>query len=172
MRTICLLERADTPLAETRTRTRTQTSKQLHSMGHDTAGFTNSIKFRSARYGRLHKFHQISDSSVTEQSLYLSTTRHPHNLKCKRSTSGALPLASTFRCEFVVGRTMTLSSCEPLAGAACQEAASGEPSCGRQNNKLMGSISSVPCFCDAESAMETRVRDPETAKVMGLPHGL
>jgi hypothetical protein len=102
----------------------------------------------------------------------LSTTRHPHNLKCKRSTSGALPLASTFRCEFVVGRTMTLSSCEPLAGAACQEAASGEPSCGRQNNKLMGSISSVPCFCDAESAMETRVRDPKTAKLTDLPHCL
>ena len=27
---------------------RTQTSRRLHSMGHDTAGFTNSIKFRSA----------------------------------------------------------------------------------------------------------------------------
>ena len=27
---------------------RTQTSRRLHSIGHDTAGFTNSIKFRSA----------------------------------------------------------------------------------------------------------------------------
>ena len=53
--------------------------------------------------------------TMTEQSLYLSTTRHPQDVKYKRSTSGALPLASTFKCEFVVGRTMSLSSCEPPA---------------------------------------------------------
>ena len=76
------------------------------------------------------------------------TTRHPQDVKYKRSTSGALPLASTFKCEFVVGRTMSLSSCEPLAGAARQEAASGEPSSGRHNNKLIGSRPSVPCFCN------------------------
>ena len=76
------------------------------------------------------------------------TTRHPQDVKYKRSTSGALPLASTFKCEFIVSRTMSLSSCEPLAGAARQEAASGEPSSGRHNNKLIGSRPSVPCFCN------------------------
>jgi hypothetical protein len=39
--------------------------------------------------------------------------------------SGALPLASTFKCEFVAQR-MSLSSCEPLAGTARQEIASGD----------------------------------------------
>ena len=86
--------------------------------------------------------------TMTEQSLYLSTTRHPQDVKYKRSTSGALPLASTFKCEFIVGRTMSLSSCESMAGAARQEAASGEPSSGRHNNKLIGSRPSVPCFCN------------------------
>ncbi len=56
---------------------------------------------------------------MTEQSLYLSTTRHPQDVKYKRSTSGALPLASTFKCEFVA-RTMSLSSCQPLAGSAAR----------------------------------------------------
>ena len=60
--------------------------------------------------------------------------RHPQDVNYKRSTSGALPLATTFKCEFVAW-TMLLSSCEPLAGAARQEAASGEPSGGRHNNK-------------------------------------
>ncbi len=75
--------------------------------------------------------------------------RHPQDVKNKRSTSGALPLASTFKCEFVA-RTMSvsLSSCEPLEGAARQEVASGEPSSGRNNNKLIGSRTSVPCFCN------------------------
>ncbi len=86
-------------------------------------------------------------STMTEQSLYLSTTRLPQDVKYKRSTSGALPLASTFKCEFVA-RTMSLSSCEPLAGAARQEAASGEPSSGRHKKKLIGSRPSVPCFCN------------------------
>ncbi len=86
-------------------------------------------------------------STMTEQSLYLSTTRHPQDVKYKRSTSGALPLVSTFKCEFVA-RTMSLSSCEPLAGAARQEATSGEPSSGRHKNKLIGSRPSVPCFCN------------------------
>ncbi len=57
-------------------------------------------------------------STMADQSLILSTTRHPQDVKYKRSTSGALPLASTFKCEFVA-RTMSLSNCEPLAGAAC-----------------------------------------------------
>jgi hypothetical protein len=73
---------------------------------------------------------------MTEQSLYLSTTRHSQDVKYKRSTSGALPLESTFKCEFVA-RTMSLSSCEPLVGAVRQETASGEPSSGRHKNKLL-----------------------------------
>ncbi len=69
--------------------------------------------------------------------------RHSQDVEYKRSTSGALPLAATFKCEFVA-RTMSLSSCEPLAGAALQEAASGQPGSGRHNNKLIGSRPSVP----------------------------
>ena len=34
-----------------------------------------------------------------QESLYLSTTRHPQDVKYKRSTSGALPLVSTFKCD-------------------------------------------------------------------------
>jgi hypothetical protein len=45
-------------------------------------------------------------------------------------------------------RTMSMSSCEPLAGAALQEAASGEPGSSRHNDKLIGSRPSVPCFCN------------------------
>ncbi len=44
VRTICLLERADTPLAETRTRSARR----------------QAIAFNGTRYGRLHEFHQIS----------------------------------------------------------------------------------------------------------------
>jgi hypothetical protein len=55
-RAIRALDRADNLLAGARGHAarrnpheiRTQTSRRLHSMGHDTAGFTNSIKFRSA----------------------------------------------------------------------------------------------------------------------------
>ncbi len=73
--------------------------------------------------------------------------RNPQDVKSMRHTSGALPLATTLKCEFVA-RTMSLSSCEPLAGTAHLEAASGEPSSGRHNNKLIGSRPSVPCFCN------------------------
>ncbi len=86
-------------------------------------------------------------STMTEQSLYVSTTRHPQNVKYKRSTPGALPLASIFKCGFVA-RTMSLSSCEQLAGAVRQEATSGEPSSCQHKNKLIGSRPSVPCFCN------------------------
>ncbi len=73
--------------------------------------------------------------------------RHPQDVEYKRSTSGALPLATTLKCEFVA-QTMSLSSCEPLVGTARQEAASGEPSSCRHNNELIASRPSVPCFCN------------------------
>jgi hypothetical protein len=54
--------------------------------------------------------------------------RHPQDVKYKRSTSAALPLATTFKCHGEFARTMSLSRCEPLAGpgAARQEVASGD----------------------------------------------
>ncbi len=70
----------------------------------------------------------------------------PQDGGCKWSTPGALPPATTFKCKFVAQMT-SLSSSEQLAGApsaahgsaaAEKEAATGEPSSGRHNNKLDG----------------------------------
>ncbi len=47
-------------------------------------------------------------STMTEQSLYLPTAKA--SSRCQVQTSGALPLASTFKCEFVA-QAMSLSSC-------------------------------------------------------------
>jgi hypothetical protein len=44
---------------------RTQTSRRLHSMGHDTAGFTNSIKFRSATARRFCFLLRVENESNT-----------------------------------------------------------------------------------------------------------
>ncbi len=44
---------------------RTQTSRRLHSMGHDTAGFTNSIKFRSATARRFCFMLRVENESNT-----------------------------------------------------------------------------------------------------------
>jgi hypothetical protein len=80
--------------------------------------------------------------------------RHPQDGGYNRSTPGALPLATKFKCKFVAQIT-SLSSSEPLAGAASaadgstaaeKEAVTGEPGSGRHNNKLICSWPSVSCF--------------------------
>ncbi len=100
-------------------------------------------------------------STMTDQSLYLSTTRHPQDVKYKRSTSGALPLASTFKCEFVT-LTMSLSSYELLAGTARQEAASGEPSNGRHKISLCVVLDQVCLVSATNGCFQIQVRPQGT----------
>jgi hypothetical protein len=86
---------------------------------------------------------------VTEQSLYLSTTKASSRWRVQEvypwTPPGALPLAKTFKYKFVA-QTTSLSSSEKLVGAASaadgsaaadKEAATGEPGSGQHNNILI-----------------------------------
>ncbi len=85
-------------------------------------------------------------------------SRHPQDGRYKRSSPGAwaLPLATTFKCDFFAQTKLLLSS-EPLAVSAAngsaaadeaEEAAFGELGSCRHNNKLVCSWPSVSCCCN------------------------
>ncbi len=78
---------------------------------------------------------------------------HPQDGGYKRSTSGTPWLATTFKCEFVA-QTTSLSSCEPLAGAASARGgrywrAGNWAGSGQHNYKLLDPV----CLVSATNAL-------------------
>jgi hypothetical protein len=99
--------------------------------------------------------HHSTSLTVTEPLVHLLATKTSSRWRYKRSTPGALPLATTVKCEFVAHVTSLLRS-EQLARAASaadgsaaaeKEGATGEPDGVRHNNELIFSWANVSCFC-------------------------